>query len=570
VNGHRRRPRAVAFVAAVIGCVSLGGGGACAKLVFLKPPSVPRPAGLSDTHTGPAFVPAAHSSDPRPPGGADADWHGYNNTLAGDRFSPLREITPANVASLRRRCAYRLGERAAMEAGPVVIGGTLYVTTARRTYAIDAATCALRWRHTYDYTPGPPYDLKVNRGVAYADGRLFRGANDGRVYALDARTGRELWNVVAGDPSRGETFPAAPAVWQGLVYIGNAGGDNFGVRGRMMAFDARTGGRVWTAELVPEAGEAAGTWPPATELFPKGGGASWTSYTVDTAAGIVWVPTGNAAPDFLAEVRPGVNRYTYSLVGLDARTGALRAWHQILPSDAHDWDVAAAPALITTRAGHRMLAVGGKDGHLYGLEVDGGRRRYATRVTTVANADAPLTVEGTRFCPGVNGGVEWNGPAYSPSSGALYVPAIDWCTTVKVAPAEKLKGRDGLPWTGAVGISHPFGIPDSVRRGWLTAVDADDGAVRWRYASPTPLVAGVTATAGGLVFTGDLEGRVLALDAESGSKLWEGRTGQPVGGGVVSYGVGGRQYIAVASGLHAPTTWQLRSSPATVVVFALP
>jgi alcohol dehydrogenase (cytochrome c) len=139
-----------------------------------------------------------------------------------------------------------------------------------------------------------------------------------------------------------------------------------------------------------------------------------------------------------------------------------------------------------------------------------------------------------------------------------------------VRPAEKLKGQDGLPWTGALGISHPFGIPDSTRRGWLTAVDADDGAVRWRYASPTPLVAGVTATAGGLVFTGDLEGRVLAFDAASGSMLWEGRTGQPVGGGVVSYGVGGRQYIAVASGLHAPTTWQLKSSPATIVVFALP
>lgn len=544
---------------------ALACGLSCAKLRFLAPPSVPRPVGFAETDTGPAV----DSSGPARAVG-DVDWPGYNNGLAGNRFSPLRQITPANAAALRAVCTYRLGERVPMESGPVVIGGTLYVTTARRTYALDAATCALRWKHTYDYTPGPPYDLKVNRGVAYADGRLFRGANDGRVYALDARTGRALWNVAAADPSKGETFPAAPAVWHGLVFIGNAGGDNFGVRGRMMAFDARTGGRVWSFDLVPESGPASQSWPPATEQVPPSGGASWTSYTIDTATGTVYVPTGNAAPDFLSEVRRGQNHYTYSIVGLDARTGALREWHQILPSDAHDWDVAAAPALITTSRGSSLMVVGGKDGHLYGFDRAGRRRRFATAVTTIANADAALTPEGTRFCPGVNGGVEWNGPAYSPRTGLLYVPAIDWCTTVKLALPEDLEGRRGLPWTGARGISHPFGIPDSTRHGWLTAVDAEDGSVRWRYASPTPLVAGVTATAGGLVFTGDLTGRVLAFDAGRGVLLWEGDTGQPIGGGVVSYAVRGRQYVAVASGLHAPTTWQLESSPATVVVFALP
>ena len=158
-----------------------------------------------------------------------------------------------------------------MESGPVVVGGVLYVTTPKNTYAIDAATCALRWKHTYDYSPSPPFDLKVNRGVAYLDGRLYRGANDGRVYALDARTGDELWNVVAADPSKGETFPAAPAAWNGLVFIGNAGGDNFGVTGRLMAFDAATGGKVWSTDLIAEHGDAGGTWPPETEMFPAAG-----------------------------------------------------------------------------------------------------------------------------------------------------------------------------------------------------------------------------------------------------------------------------------------------------------
>jgi alcohol dehydrogenase (cytochrome c) len=499
-----------------------------------------------------------------------ADWAAYNNTYAGDRFSPLSLITTGNVERLRETCSVDLGVRAAMQSGPVVVDGTLYVTTAENTYAIDATNCQLRWKHIYRYSPKPPFDLKVNRGVGFENGRLFRGANDGRIYALDAWTGKELWNVVAGDPAKGETFPAAPIVWQGMVLIGNAGGDNFGVTGRMMAFEAQTGRRVWSFDLVPESGEANRSWPPASETLPKAGAASWTSYALDPASGTVYVPTGNAAPDFLPEVRPGANLYAHSVVALDARTGAFRKHYPILERDFHDWDVAAAPALISTRSGSSLLVVAGKDGHVYGIDRDSGRRHYTTPVTTIDNVTAPFSEKGTRFCPGVNGGVEWNGPSYSPRTNMLYVNAIDWCTTVRVAPPSELEGKDGLPWTGSAELEEPFGKPDSTRRGWLTALDADDGRVRWRYASPTPLVAGITATAGGLVFTGDLRGSVLAFDARSGKILWRATTAQPIGGGVVSYASGGRQYIAVASGLHAPLTWKLRSSPARIVVFGLP
>ncbi|MEO7985343.1 MAG: PQQ-binding-like beta-propeller repeat protein [Gemmatimonadales bacterium] len=537
----------------------------CARLVFLKPPSVPRAAGTSHTERG-ALPPHAMPARPQPA----TDWSGYNNTPDGARFSPLEQITPRNAHTLQPVCTFDLGERAAMESGPVVVDGVLFVTTARNTYAIDAATCALRWKHTYAYAPAPPYDLKVNRGVAYADGRLYRGANDGRVYALDATSGEEIWNVVTGDPSVGETFPAAPAAWGGLVFIGNAGGDNFGVTGRMMALDGTTGGVVWSTELIARHGAAGATWPAETELFPRGGSASWTTYTVDSATGIVYVPTGNAAPDFLPEVREGRNLHAYSVVALDARTGALLRSYPILEQDYHDWDVAAAPALITTRGGREILAVGGKDGHLYGVDRRSLAHRYATAVTTIDNIDAPLTAQGTRFCPGVNGGIEWNGPAYSTLTNLLYVNSIDWCTTVTVSPPEKVRGRKGLPWTGSSKLRQPFGRPDSVRSGWLTAVDADAGTVRWRYASPTPLVAGVTVTAGGVVFTGDLDGEVLAFDAADGRLLWQASTAQPIGGGVVSYQAGRRQLVAVAVGLHAPTTWQLETSNARIVVYGLP
>ena len=283
---------------------------------------------------------------------------------------------------------------------------------------------------------------------------------------------------------------------------------------------------------------------------------------MDTTAGIVYVPTGNAAPDFLAEVRQGQNLHAYSVVALDARTGVILRSYPILQRDLHDWDVAAAPALVTTRKARVLLAVGGKDGHLYGVDRRSAAHVYATPRDDDRERRGAAHPEGTRFCPGVNGGVEWNGPAYSPRTNMLYVNSIDWCTTVRVSPADRVRGRKGLPWTGSAKLRQPFGVPDSVRRGWLTAVDADDGVVRWRYASPTPLVAGVTVTEGGVVLTADLHGDVLAFDAGDGRLIWHASTGQPIGGGVVSYMAGGRQLVGVAVGMHAPTTWQLETSDA--------
>jgi alcohol dehydrogenase (cytochrome c) len=191
-------------------------------------------------------------------------------------------------------------------------------------------------------------------------------------------------------------------------------------------------------------------------------------------------------------------------------------------------------------------------------------------VTQIHNADAPLTAEGTRFCPGVNGGVEWNGPTYSREENAFFVNAIDWCTTVRIAPVEELEGKEGLPWTGSSELRHPFGVQDSAWAGWLTAVGAGSGRIRWRYRSPTPLVAGITSTAGGLVFTGDLRGEFLAFDARTGTIRWRYHTGQPIGGGVVTYRTAEKQFVAVAAGMHAPVTWKLESPPAKVVVFGLP
>lgn len=551
--------------------------GACSQLKFLpflKAPVNTSPRGGSETIRGPAFahaVPAAGSTtDP------ESEWGVYNHTFSSNRYSSLAQITNTNVGALRPVCTYHTGEQTSMQSGPVVVHGTMYVTTGTATYALDPASCALRWKHVYDYSPKPDFDLGTNRGVAYVEtpdgARVVRGANDGRIYALDVNTGDEVWNVKAGDVARGETFPAAPIAWHGLVYIGNAGGDNFGVTGRMLALDARTGARVWSTELVPTSGPSNATWPAETDKVPRGGGTTWTSYTLDTLSGTLYVPTGNAAPDFLTSVREGEDKHTYSVVAIDARTGVLRDAYQLLARDDHDWDVASAPLLVTTTNGHAIIAEAGKDGRLYGIDRASGRITYRTPITTIENADAPMTAAGTRFCPGVQGGVEWNGPAYSPRTNTLYVGAVDWCTTVKVAPASKLEDKRGIPWTGSAVLKEPFGVMDPLahRRGWLTAVDAQSGNVRWRYASKSPLVAGVTATAGGLVFAADLSGNVMAFDERDGTIRFRYATGQPIGGGIVTYLVNGKQYVAVASGLNAPDTWQVESTPATIVVLALP
>ncbi|HET6656159.1 MAG TPA: PQQ-binding-like beta-propeller repeat protein [Gammaproteobacteria bacterium] len=566
---HRRN---LGWLIASILVLTLSGCGKLQQLV--APPTEPPPEGTSKTVHGPAYAPGNIRQRQL---NRDADWLAYNNTRAGNRFVALDAISTANVASLQRACVFQLEDPVNMQSALVEVAGTLYFTTLDDTYAIDATNCKLRWRHIYHLARHPTLDPnKVNRGVAYLDGRLFRGSNDGRLYALNAATGEELWNVAIGDPSTGETFPAAPQAWDGRVFIGNAGGDYFGVTGRMMAFDAGSGKQLWSIDLVPTAGPASQTWPPSTPVKPKTGAATWTSYAVDTDAGLIYVPTGNAAPDFLKSVRPGKNLYTYSVVGLDMRNGSMRYARQLLRADMdwHDWDMAAPPELIDTPDGRHLLVQAGKDGYLYVVDRDTDKLLYKTPVAKIKNALEPMTVAGggTHFCPGIMGGVEWNGPAYSPATNAFYVNAINWCTTVKIRPPDKLEPRKGLFWTGAKSRAHPFGQqdPQSGWSGWVTAVDAADGSILWRHRASAPFAAGITATAGGLVFTANLAGQFMALDARTGAVLWRRNTGQPIGGGVISYGVDGKQYVAVASGMNSPTSWQLSSSPAKIVVFALP
>jgi alcohol dehydrogenase (cytochrome c) len=521
------------------------------------------------------------SSSGSPPTVRSGDWPTYGGSLAGERYSPLAQITAANVGQLKQLCAFDAPDIVNFQSGLVAVDGVLYFTLFNNTYAVDGVTCEQKWKHT---RAEANTFLMVNRGVAYSDGRVFRGTGDAHVVALDAADGRQLWDVAIGDAAAGESAPLAPIAWNGLVFAGNAGGDNFGVTGRIYALDATTGRMIWRFDTVPQSGPARATWLKASPANPPSGGATWTSYALDDANGILYVPAGNAAPDFAQSLRPGENLYTNSLLALDAKTGGLLAYVQPLTGDFHDWDLSAPPALITTRGGRPLVAQGSKDGYVYSIDRSNvttrGRRepeqmavRGKTPVTTRENVDVALSTEReTRFCPGVQGGVEWNGPAYDPGRGLLYVNAIDWCTLIVMQPVSSIKGTPGAAWTGAEPADGwLFGRHDPVQawKGWITAFDPESGAVKWKVQTPKPMVAAITATAGGLVFTGDLDGRVLAYDASTGRELWRHATGKAIGGGVIAYEARGRQHVAVATGMNAPT-WNTKAGTARVVVYGLP
>jgi alcohol dehydrogenase (cytochrome c) len=497
------------------------------------------------------------------------DWPSFNRTLAGDRFSPLTEIDRSNVAGLQQVCTYTLPEVAALQAGPVVVGGAMYFSTDTITYAIDAGSCAESWhsaRHVATAGGGPA----VNRGVAYLNGRVFRGTSDAHVLALDARDGHTVWDVTLDVAGPGVQVPMAPIAWRGMVLIGNAGGDRVGVIGHVYALDAADGHVVWKFDVVPATGPAHQTWGRgAAAAYPISGGAFWTSFTLDEARGVLFVSSGNPAPDFDAAMRDGENLYANSVIALDAASGRMLGYNQLVKHDFHDWDVDSPSPVVTTRSGRAVLASVNKDGLLSVLD----RSRladlpvlYQVPATTRENVDVPLSRDhATRFCPGILGGAEWNGAAYDPTRNTFFVGANDWCTTVQLQRESSPVPRVGAGWFGAATQRQDSA---SMAKGWLTAYDAENGQVRWKFAAPRPVLAGVTPTAGGLVFSADLGGTVYAFDADDGRVRWQTSAGQSIGGGIVSYLAGGHQRIAVAAGMRSPI-WPGGSQSSHIIVYGI-
>ena len=490
---------------------------------------------------------------------SNTQWLSYNGNVNGQRYAALDQINTKNAAQLGEVCRFKVDDVGAFHTGILQIDGVLYFTTATDTLALDAATCALRWRQHYEAQETGGSALQVNRGLAYANGRLFRGTLDGRLLALDAATGQTLWQYQIGDPQQGEFFAAAPQIYQGLVIIGAAGGD-WGIRGRVMAFEATTGREVWRFYTIPRGDEpGAESWKNSNSAR-YGGGGTWTTYTLDMAAGELFVPVGNPAPDFMPNQRPGANLYSNSLVVLDAATGRLKWYHQLLSNDGFDLDLGAAPMLYFNARGERIVAFGGKDGYLYGVNRETHKRVYKTAVTTITEPKRDPITHAIDVCPGILGGVEWNGPAYDQINHAVLVGSVDWCATLTA-------DKDFQYKPGAFNFGGSFKFhPQS--RGWIVAADADTGAVRWKFETAGPQVSGITPTAGGVVLAGDMTGHFRVLDSHDGKALFTADTGGALAGGVITYMRDARQYVALTSGNVSRITFGVVGSP-TIVLYAL-
>ncbi len=482
------------------------------------------------------------------------DWLYATHDYTGARYVDSGLITPRNAGALQPLCLFQLGVTDTFQSNGIVHDGTLYTSTPTMVAAMDATNCTPRWRYTHEAQREG--GIASQRGLAIKDGMLVRGTVDGRLVALQAATGEVLWDVNVVREGTEDSINMAPLIYEDKVIVGPAGTYS----GWLGAFSLKDGSQVWNFNTMPLPGEEGrDSWGSEDKLASGkiGGGSVWTVMSLDQPNGLLYVPVGNANPAFYGGDRPGDNLYTNTLLVLDVNTGE-RKWHyQMAPHDVHNWDTSQAGPLFTLPIDgtpRNLVAATGKSGVLQIVDRDSHEVLFKVPVTTQRNAGAPLTREGAYMCPGYLGGVQWNGASFSRQTNLLYVPSIDWCSVFFEKPETPRGGGFEMD-------------PLDKAAGWLTAVDPTSGTVRWRYHAHAPMIAGVTSTAGGVVFTASLDGEFLALDARSGDKLYGFRTGGGMMGGILTYEIAGRQYVAAMTGSES-SLWGSHGSPA-VMLFGL-
>jgi alcohol dehydrogenase (cytochrome c) len=475
------------------------------------------------------------------------DWPLFGRDRDNTRFATQDEINTGNVHELGEAWSTDLGpDQYLMESFPLVLGEDVYVTTSTdEVMSIDGKTGHTNWTYTpkVDFSQSTGvggYGVSVNRGVSAEDGRLFVLTFDDKLTAISQKTGEELWTSQVADPSTGAYESMAPSTYDGKVYVGDSGAED-GVRGFVAAYDAKTGKELWKFYTVPKAG---------TSWVPKGGGGG-TIYmppTIDPKTGIVYVGTGNPAPVIVGAKRPGKNLYTDSILALDANSGKLLWYHQEEAHDLWDYDAESPVTLFTAEIEGRKrrgVAEAGKNGLLFLLDAKTGKNLFPS-VPFVKRDHSPPTRKGTLECPGAVGGSQYSPLAYSPETQAVYVSGVNICMVLKVdlettANGEKAFGGDRI-------------VPeDTEKTGTFTAVSTVNGKVIWKRTMPTPMDGGATATAGGLVFTGDQKGILYAFDAKNGDVHWQGNLKLAFGTAPVVYSIDGTEYVLVTIGGAALT-----------------
>lgn len=537
-------------------------------VAFLKKPEVPEPD-LSVWNPAPDFNITSGRL-----GNATAEpqnWLNYWGDLNGTHFSKLDAITPANVSKLSAQWTFQFGG-SNVEVTPLVVNGMMFVTGLRdNAAALDARTGTPIWRYS---RPLPAFHanctVSTNRGFAILGDRLYLGTLDAHLVALEAKTGRVVFDIAVDEYQKGFSITHAPLVVGDKIIVGVTAGE-CALYGFLDAYDARTGKRLWRVQSIAQPGDPArATWAGNSAEF--GGGPTWMTGTYDAETDTIFWGTGNPSPDYNGVVREGDNLYTNCVLALDPATGRRKWYFQFTPHDTHDWDASETPVLIDAvfrGKPRKLLLHADRNAFYYLLDRETGefllgkpftRQTWAKglddkgRPMVIPNTDP--TPEGNYACPDATGGTNWASPSYDPRTRLLYIAARDSCAIYKTVTKTPVPG---LPYTGT-GDQADESIGG---KGVVTAIDPFTGDVRWKYTvGAGSASAGVLGTAGGVLFAGSREGFLMALDSRTGGLLWKYQTGAEIRASPISYSIDGRQYVAISND-SALTVFALPAAPAS-------
>ena len=500
---------------------------------------------------------------------ADGDANNFlhtNGNYEQTRYYPASQINTGNVKNLRPAWIFQTEIVESLETTPIVVNGVMYVTTSfNHIHALDARTGEELWHYKHKMGPITTYCCGPNnRGVAVYKDKVYMGTLDSKLVALDARTGRVIWDVQIGDPELGYSETMAPTAVNGKILIGTNGGE-YGIRGFVKAYDADSGKLLWTFHSIPE--NSVGVWAThdATgrnmhrsiaaekkalkklgDPYKTLGGGVWQNPAVDLESNSIYFVVGNPSPDLDGSIRPGDNLYTNSLISVDLDTGKYKCHFQYIAHDVWDLDAVSPPILIDVKdkKGRTVPGIlhGGKTGHVYvHNRRDCSLIRFSEAMVPQENMWVLPTKEGQRMLPGANGGVEWSPMTTNTDLGLVYAINLHQPMTYHV---ESTPYPSGKLWLGGA-----FKVIASEEQwGNVVAVDYNTGQIRWKVKTPQPMIGGIMATAGGLVFAGEGNGQFKAYDAATGNVLWSFQAGAGVNAPPSSYTVEGKQYIVVGAG----------------------
>ena len=500
---------------------------------------------------------------------ADGDANNFlhtNGNYSQTRYHTAAQINLENVGDLRPAWIFQTEIVESMETSPLVVNGVMYVTTSfNHVYALNAETGEQLWHFKHKMGPITTYCCGPNnRGVAAYGDMIYMGTLDAKLVALNASDGSLVWETQIAEPELGYSETMAPTAVDGKILIGTNGGE-YGIRGFLKAYDAASGKLLWTFHTTPE--DSTGVWAThdATgrdmlrdikaekkalkklgDPYKTLGGGVWQNPAIDLANDRVYMVAGNPSPDLDGSIRPGDNLYTNSMISVKLSTGEYVCHFQYIAHDVWDLD-AVSPTVITDvmdNNGQMVKGIlhGGKTGHIYVHNADDcSLIRHSEAMVPQENMWVLPTAEGKRMLPGANGGVEWSPLATNPNLGLSYAINLHQPMTYHV---ESTPYPGGKLWLGGA-----FKVIASEEQwGNITAVDYHTGNIAWKVKTQQPMIGGILATAGGLVFTGQGNGIFAAYDAANGTELWSFQAGAGVNAPPSSYTVNGKQYIVVAAG----------------------